>query len=388
MNGAVAPENAATAPSGAAPQERGWRWFVLGMLLMVAVTAAPAWPPALALLAGTVRLLLPVEQFALLVLVAIASCAVVGWWAGGRLTLGIVWGAAAAWVVWRVPLPLSGYGAFLRGWAVTAGAAFGLVCLVTASKPFLSRALAAVALTGVVTLGGFSTRAAGGSGSFDAAALMLSQEYQQRLGTSLEVWHSRTSSPSWRAFAARFPEAAARTDRMEALLVVLADPQPASASVGGVRLAPLVRIAPALLALETLLALALGWAAYHRLARARIGPPLAALRHLRFNDQWVWGLIVGITVLLLPTLVEWRTAGLNLVAFFGTLYALRGAGVLTWYIPDRAAVWVLLGLMVLVPVLGPVWVLVALLAVTFTLGLGDTWRDFRAGANTRRPWSP
>ena len=361
---------------------------MLGMLLMVAVTAAPAWPPALALLAGTVRLLLPVEQFALLVLVAIASCAIVGWWAGGRLTLGIVWGAAAAWVVWRVPLPLSGYGAFLRGWAVTAGAAFGLVCLVTAAKPFLTRALAAVALAGVVTLGGFSTRAAGGSGAFDAAAVMLSQEYQQRLGSSLEVWHGRTSSPSWRAFAARFPEAVERTDRMEALLIALADPQPASASVGAMRLAPLVRLAPALLALETLLALALGWAAYHRLARARIGPPLAALRQLRFNDQWVWGLVVGMTVLLLPTLLEWRTAGLNLVAFFGTLYALRGAGVLTWYIPDRAAVWVLLGLMVLVPVLGPVWVLAALAAVTFTLGLGDTWRDFRAGANTRRPWSP
>lgn len=361
---------------------------MLGMLLMVALTAAPAWPPSLALLAGTVRLLLPVEQFALLVLVAIASCAVVGWWAGGRLSLGLLWGAAAAYVVWKVPLPLAGYGAFLRGWAVTAGAAFGLVCLVTASKPFLSRALAAIALAGVVTVGGFSTRSTTGGGAFDAVSVMLSQEYQQRLAASLEDWHSRTASPSWRAFAARFPEAAERTVRLEAMLVALADPQPASAAVGGAKLAPLVRLAPALLALETLLALALGWAAYHRLARARIGPPLAALRHLRFNDQWVWGLIVGITVLLLPTLVEWRTAGLNLVAFFGTLYALRGAGVLTWYIPDRAAVWVLLGLMVLVPVLGPVWVLVTLLTLTFTLGLGDTWRDFRAGAETRRPWSP
>jgi len=388
MNGVVASGNAATAPKGAAPQERGWRWFVLGMLLMVAVTAAPAWPPALALLAGTVRLLLPVEQFALLVLVGIASCAVVGWWAGGRLTLGLVWGAAAAYVVWRVPLPLSGYGAFLRGWSVTAGAAFGLVCLVTASRPFLTRALAAVALAGVVTVGGLTMRATGGAAAFDGVSRMLSQEYSRRLGASLEAWHGRTSTVAWRRFTTRFPEAARRTERLEALLVVLADPQPASASVGGVRLAPLVRLAPALLALETLLALALGWAAYHRLARARIGPPLAALRHLRFNDQWVWGLIVGITVLLLPTLVEWRTVGINLVAFFGTLYALRGAGVLTWYIPDRAAVWVPIGLMVLVPVRGPVWGPVALLTLTVTLGLGDTWRDVRAGADARRPWSP
>ncbi|MFN5597897.1 MAG: hypothetical protein ACK5AK_00810, partial [Gemmatimonas sp.] len=152
MNGAVAPDVAATAP-----QERRWRWFVLGMLLMVVVTAAPAWPPALALLAGTIRLLLPVEQFALMVLVAIASCAIVGWWAGGRLVLGLVWGLAAGYVVWKVPLPLSGYGAFLRGWAVTLGAAFGLVCLATASRPFLTRALAALALSGVITAVGVTT---------------------------------------------------------------------------------------------------------------------------------------------------------------------------------------------------------------------------------------
>lgn len=383
MNGAVAPDVAATAP-----QERRWRWFVLGMLLMVVVTAAPAWPPALALLAGTIRLLLPVEQFALMVLVAIASCAIVGWWAGGRLVLGLVWGLAAGYVVWKVPLPLSGYGAFLRGWAVTLGAAFGLVCLATASRPFLTRALAAVALSGVVTAVGFSTRAPAGMSAFAAPAQMLSQEYQERLGVSLDAWRGRTSTESWRRFAQRFPEAVERTQRVEGLLVVLAEPQPASSAVGGSRVAPLVRLAPTLLALESLLALALGWAAYHRLTRARIGPPLGALRDLRFNDQWVWGLIVGVTVMLLPSLVEWRTAGLNLVGFFGTLYALRGAGVLTWYIPDRAAVWVLLALAVLVPVLGPVWVLGALLTVTFTLGLGDTWRDFRAGAGSRRPWSP
>ena len=68
MTGAVAPDSAATAP-----QERGWRWFVIALALMVAVTAAPRWTPALALLGGTIRLLLPIEQFALLVLVAIRA---------------------------------------------------------------------------------------------------------------------------------------------------------------------------------------------------------------------------------------------------------------------------------------------------------------------------
>ncbi|MEN9508523.1 MAG: hypothetical protein RLZZ621_1086 [Gemmatimonadota bacterium] len=388
MDEAVASEHGAAANAGVtAPQERGWRWFVLGMLAMVAVTAAPAWPPALALIAGTVRLLLPVEQFAMLVLVSIAACAVVGWWAGGRLSVAIVWGLAAAYVVWKVPLPVSGYGAFLRGWAVTMGAAFGLVALASPAKPVLTRALGAVALTVVVTLFGFSTRAPDGGSAFSAPASMLQLEYQQRLGASLEAWQQRTRDPSWQRLILRFPQVADRATRLEGLLQVLVAPSPTLPGTDDGRSGPLVQLAPALLALESLLALALGWAAYHRLARVRIGPPLGALRDLRFNDQLVWGLVVGMTALLLPTLAEWRVVGLNLIGFFGTLYALRGAGVLTWWIPDRAAGWVLLALVLLVPVLGPVWVLIALLAVTFTLGLGDTWRDFRADAAARRPSS-
>ena len=146
-------------------------------------------------------------------------------------------------------------------------------------------------------------------------------------------------------------------------------------------------MAPALLALESVLALALGWVAYHRLSRARVGPPLGTVRTMRFNDQWIWGLVVGITLLLLPTLVEWRSVGMNLVAFFGLLYMVRGVGVLLWWIPDRWA-WLLpVGLVVLIPLLGPVRVLAGLAALTFGIGLSDTWRDFRSSAATRRPES-
>jgi hypothetical protein len=379
MNGAVASEVAATAP-----QERGWRWFVLALVLMVLVTAAPVWPASLALLAGAIRLLLPVEQFALLVLVAIASCAIIGWWSGSRLVMALLWAAAAGYVIWKVPLPFSGYGAFGRGWAVTLGASFGLVCLVSPRRALLLRALGAIGLAAMITTAGFTTRTTGGNTLFDGPAQMLSREYQRRLGESLESWRSRSDTESWRAFAQRFPEAAERATRMENLLVALAEPLSGAGSTRGLIPGPLVSIAPALLALESLLALALGWAAYHRLSRVRIGPPLGALRDVRFNDQLVWGLVVGVTVLLLPTLAEWRTVGANLFCFFGALYAFRGAGVLTWWIPDRLAVPALLALVVLVPILGPVWVVIAMLAVTFSLGLGDTWRDFRAGAQPRR----
>lgn len=386
MSEAVAPDPVATTQ-----RESGWRWFVLGLVLMVAVTSAPAWPASLSLFSGAVRLLLPVEQFAMLVLVAIAFCAVVGWWVGGRLLLALVWLAVAGYVIWKVPQPFSGYGIFLRSWAITLGASFGLVCLASPTRPFLGRALAAVALTGAVFTAAFSARGTDATGrnssAFGAPTQMFAQEYQQRVGEALASWRMRASSDVWKQFSRRFPSAAERTKRFESTLVALGEPRPASPTVGGARPGRMVGLVPALLGLESLLALALGWAAYHRLARARIGPPIGSLRNLRFNDQWVWGLVVGITLLMLPTLIEWRAAGLNLVCFLGTLYALRGAGVLTWWIPDKAAIWLLLALVIMVSVLGPVWVLLLTLVVTFALGLGDTWQDFRAGTPSSWPWS-
>jgi hypothetical protein len=379
MMEAVASEVAATAP-----QERGWRWFVFALVLMVLVTAAPAWPASLSLLSAVVRLLLPIEQFALLVLVAIASCAIIGWWSGGRIEMALLWVVVAGYVIWKVPLPFTGYGAFGRGWALTLGASFGLVGLASPRQSLLTRALGTIGLAALVTTAGFTTRTTGGSTLFDGPAQMLSQEYQRRLGESLQSWRSRSDTEAWRGFAKRFPEAADRATRMENLLVALTEPISGAGSARGLIPGPLVSIAPALLALESLLALGLGWAAYHRLSRVRIGPPLGALRDVRFNDQLVWGVVVGVTVLLLPTLAEWRTIGANLLCFFGSLYAFRGAGVLTWWIPDRLAVPALLVLVVLVPILGPVWGVLAVLAVTFGLGLGDTWRDFRAGAPPRR----
>lgn len=207
---------------------------------------------------------------------------------------------------------------------------------------------------------------------------MLGAEYQRRLSEALETWRTRTDSDAWQAFARRMPDAVGTADRMTGALLTLGNPNDAKGT------GSLLVLAPALLGLESLLALALGWATYHRMSRTRIGPPLAALRDLRFNDQLVWGLVVGATLLLLPTLSDWRAIGANAVCFFGTLYALRGAGVLVWWIPDRLAVMALFALVVLVPLLGPVWLLALLLAITFILGLGDTWRDFRAGAHARR----
>jgi len=137
-----------------------------------------------------------------------------------------------------------------------------------------------------------------------------------------------------------------------------------------------------------LLLLALAWATYHRLSRARLGAPLRPLKEFRFNDQLIWGLIVGLTIVLLPTLATVRGVGRNLLTFFGALYAVRGFGVLSWFMaPGSLGVTLSVGfIMLAAPVLQffAALVLMVLGMAAVVLGLGDTWADWR---NRTRPTS-
>ncbi len=371
MIGAVATQSAATAP-----RERGWRWFMLAILAVLVVTAAPSWPPALALAAAVVRLMLPFEPFALLVLVAFASCAVLGWWAGGRTLVALVTVAIVGWLVFQLSAPATEFGVFVRGWAMTLGAAFGLVSLASSNRAFVGRSIAAVALAGIVAGAGVGTQN-GSGGPLSGIVRVFGQDYQRRIDESLSDWRDRTHSVVWQTFAKRVPLVAARGEEFAAQLEDLQ--RSTEARAGSL----LVLLSPALLALESMLALALGWAGYHRLARTRIGPPLSALRALRFNDQLIWGLVVGAVLVMQPTMVELRVAGLNLLCFFGALYALRGAGVCSWWIPERVVFPLFVVLLVLVSLLGPSLILMTLAAICFGVGLSDTWRDFRATARAR-----
>jgi hypothetical protein len=139
---------------------------------------------------------------------------------------------------------------------------------------------------------------------------------------------------------------------------------------------------PALLALESLAALALAWATYHRLGRARLGAPLRPLREFRFNDQLVWGLIVGLTIMLLPTLSAFRGLGENLLVFFGALYAVRGFGVLTWFMaPRNLGIALAVGFIMLCAPVIQVFAFLGFMLIgvaSLALGLGDTWADWRS----------
>ena len=334
---------------------------------MSAATTTPArkqswWP----LFWGTAALLLlpigpplnevfPIDQTLVLLVPAVAACAIVGWKLGGRAALAIVWVVFAGWILLQpTSSPGTPYDQMARGWAIVLAASFGLVSLWNAALPFFVRALSAV---GIATGVGFMIALSSPSGiaRFQHAA---ESEFTKRASASIERIEAGRDTPQWRELAAKAPLLDSMQDENESIIRAL--PEHAAS------------LLPALLALESLAALALAWGIYQRLSRIKIGPPLSPLTEFRFNDQLVWGVAVGATLCLLPTFADGRNAGFNLLAFFGTLYLLRGLGVLAWITKGR---YLVLGILSLIP---PFGVMLGVLALA--LGLGDTWLDLRRRA--------
>lgn len=327
------------------------------MLLLMAVAAF--------LLVPTTPLLqnvAPVTDTALLLVPAIAVCTALGWAAGGRAWLAVFWVAlAVALVLWH-GLSRTTYTALQCGWALVLVASFGLVC--AASPPstrFLSRALTAlalsVALVGLLTLG---TRNAA-----TAVSRSIHLNATSRPNKALSWVKETASTEEWRDWTASSREGTAFATAEEALDEVLSTlPDDA------------VAYYPALLALESLAALALAWAVYHRISRARIGESLSRLTDFRFSDQLAWGLIAGALLVVLRPSGDWPALGLNLLVFFGVLYALRGLAVVVWYLRT---------LRVGAPGITALALLAALLSAPASLGLAligvtDSWADWRSRA--------
>lgn len=331
-----------TDPAVPAPREQGWRKLLLALALFLIV-------PAVTML----RVVVPIEHTVLLLVTALAACTLVGWWAGGRLSLAILWVGVAIGVV-RAMSPAGGFYQIVAGWSVLVAATFGLVCLLARGVRFLPRALAALGLA----FGAALLLAATGFLPLRRAQAVVTAQYEARglAGIAERQRAIAADTTGWRELTERMPWVSTGLEIERDMLL---------------RVPPLAaRIFPAALALETLAALALAWGIFHRLSRTRIGAPLAPLREFRFNDQLVWGLVVGIALFLLPRLDALDPAGLNLVLFFGALYLLRGLGVLAWFLPLSgfgAALAVMFALLV--------WPVVT--AASVGLGLGDTWFDWR-----------
>lgn len=350
------PQPAVPAP---APTERGWGKYLLALAALVFLPMIPQ-----------VRAMLPIEQTMLLFVPAVAACALVGWWAGGRAFLAIAWVAISVLVMAAPPDPPNAFYNLARGWSLLLAGSFGLVCLVASRGSVLRRASIALSIT--LALSGAMSVV--GRISVSQASRTIGDEFARRNGETLQALNTviQEHPKEWQDLVGKAPPLAELPTETEKDLAALS---------GAAR-----TVFPALLALESLAILALAWATYHRLGRARLGLPLRPLREFRFNDQLVWGLIVGLTIMLVPTLSSMRGLGKNLLVFFGVLYAMRGFGVLTWFIaPGSLGITLAIGfVMLLAPVL-KVFAVLAFMLVgvgALALGLGDTWADWRNRVRT------
>jgi hypothetical protein len=332
-----------------APAERGWGKLLLAL---AAFLFLPHVPPFSALL--------PVEETLLLLLPALAACCLVGWWAGGRLLLAVVCVALCIRVLALDSTPGSFYN-LVRGWSLLVAGGFGLVCLFGVRRPFFPRALTALSLSLVLVV----VMSLRGPLTPDRTGRAMHAEFARRNAVAMTMFRSVVSE---------HPEIMQRMPESGVMLTEF-DQRLKEASKTGMELFP------SLLFLESLIALALAWTTYHRIARTRLGAPLGPLKDFRFNDQLVWGLIAGLAIVFLPALDFIEAAGRTLLVFFGALYAIRGFGVLSWFLaPGVLAATLMIGFAMLWwPVLSVVAIsgFALLTLAAFGLGLGDTWADWR-----------
>jgi hypothetical protein len=338
--------------------KRGWKKLLTALIVFTLVPIIPH-----------LRALLPIDETMLLFVPAMAACALVGWWAGGRVLSAVLWAGLAYFMV-RNSESSTVFANLLRGWTLLLAGTFGMASLLGSSRPFFTRALTAVGAAFGLAL----IMSSLGPVTLSAASAAVSDEFARRNAESIQFLNA--------AIATRDAEGRAWTEKMPSLASV---PTEAEAQLGLMARAGQLMF-PALLALESLAALALVWTTYHRLSRNRIGAPLAPLSEFRFNDQFVWGLIVGLVILVLPSLASMRGLGANLVLFFGALYAVRGLGVLAWFMsPGTFATAIVAGaVLVFVPVVNVVAVLgfMTLGVTALGLGVGDTWADWRNRARS------
>lgn len=303
------------------------------------------------------RTLIPIEQTLLLLVTSLAVCGWIAWKQNGPLWLALMWTAIAVWVFTQ---PIAGgreYVALACGWSLVLAGAFGAVSMWRPNRPFFERGIASLALAAVLT--GIILTTIGVSPQHVERA--MAGEFGDRVELSLAAWREWSQMyPKWAAYASGSMD----------VEVVLRKLIP----IGGA-------LAPAMLLFESLAALGLAWSLHHRFSRTRVGPPIAPIREFRFEDQLVWGFILGLILALGPRIFVaeslstpvqegMQEVGWNLLLFFGGLYGLRGIGVMTWFLvlPGR---WLGAALVAAFAILPPLW------SFPVGIGLGDTYFDWR-----------
>jgi hypothetical protein len=135
---------------------------------------------------------------------------------------------------------------------------------------------------------------------------------------------------------------------------------------------------PAIVVLESLAGLALAWQWYHRIAARPRGTPLAPFRQFRFSDYWVWGIVGALVVWVTPGLAGLKIAALNLLLVLGVLYVIRGLAIVLTF----TAAWSVAPVAVIAGAVVVAAFALPLLVVVATLGISDTWIEFRRRLKT------
>jgi hypothetical protein len=174
-----------------------------------------------------------------------------------------------------------------------------------------------------------------------------------------------------------------------AYAILAADPEASSSSIGESVRAAIETWAvfqhdvyPALLALATMAALAVGWYFAGRHGEDYERPP--AVREFSFRDELIWILVAGLMLLVLPFGGSAFRVGENATLFMVALYLARGGAILAWIATAAATsgwTWVFLAV-------GTVLAYPFVFGAALVLGVGDTWwhlRDRLAARLADRP---
>lgn len=299
------------------------------------------WSTALAL-GGAVLLLYVLDAFPLIALPLAVLLLALPPWRPATLLF------AAAVLLWAlVAAPAVGaYGLITRGWALLVGGLFVGALLLWPRWSFLHRALAAV--VGALVLAGAGLAI---SGTWSVVDGMIADFFR----TAILVMAERLNTPAPDSTVlAWLRESAVAPAGWETILAFRSG------------------VFPALLALQSLAALGVGWWAFVRMGGARQGQMLHPLRDFRFHDQLIWLVIAGLVLLVLPLGPGATRVAANLLVFMGALYALRGVAVFVFLAgraPSRLSVFF--------GALTALFLSHLVLTAAVLVGLGDTWLDVR-----------
>jgi hypothetical protein len=252
------------------------------------------------------------------------------WWAVMGLAMGVL---AVAIAVGPLTTPSLVWAALLAGGFLT----------VTLRQPEWSPFSRALAVVGIAFVLGAGWLAA--SGQLAAFDLRMQEHFQTIAAQTVEQMRQRFGESP---LVVQFGESESRIAHIQWMLY------------------------PAVLALQSLAALALGWWALLRLRGAELGhAPLGVFGRFRFSDQLVWLLIGALVLIVLPASGVVDRIGWNLLFVMASLYAIRGIAVIVFLLAGVPRVLLLVSALAAL-FLYPIVPMAALL-----VGLGDTWLDVR-----------